>query len=130
MIAVDTNILARLLLRDDETQYRKAIALFSDGRDYTAPPTVILELAWVLHGYGAARREIADGLKALLGLPNFKPGAKAELIAALELFDQGLDFADAFHLALCGGETTFLTFDNRFAKRADKLGSTPPVQLV
>ncbi len=44
MIAVDTNVLARLLLRDDEAQYRKAIRLFSDGREYTAPPTVILEL--------------------------------------------------------------------------------------
>jgi predicted nucleic-acid-binding protein len=42
MIAVDTNILARLLLRDDEAQYRKAVRLFGDGRDYTAPPTVFL----------------------------------------------------------------------------------------
>jgi predicted nucleic-acid-binding protein len=52
MIAVDTNILARLLLRDDEAQYLKAVHLFDDGRDYTAPPTVILELVWVLGSYG------------------------------------------------------------------------------
>ena len=51
MIAVDTNVLARLLLRDDEAQFRKAVRLFSDSREYTAPPTVILELVWVLGGY-------------------------------------------------------------------------------
>jgi predicted nucleic acid-binding protein len=104
--------------------------LFGDGRDYTAPPTVILELAWVLGQYGIARPDIAAGLKALLGLPNFKPSGKAAIIIALELFDRGLDFADALHLALCDGESAFLTFDDRFAKRADRLSATPQVQLV
>ena len=52
MIAVDTNVLARLLLRDDEAQYRKVVKLFGDGRDYTAPVTVMLELVWVLESYG------------------------------------------------------------------------------
>ncbi len=104
--------------------------MFGDGRDYTAPPTVILELAWVLGQYGIARPDIAAGLKALLGLPNFKPSGKAAIIIALELFDRGLDFADALHLALCDGESAFLTFDDRFAKRADRLSATPQVQLV
>ena len=33
MIEVDTNVIARLLLREDEAQYRKAVRLFDDGRE-------------------------------------------------------------------------------------------------
>lgn len=130
MIAVDTNILARLLLRDDEAQYRKAVRLFGDGRDHTAPPTVILELVWVLSGYEFEREKIASSLKALLGLPNFKPKRKAEMMAAINLYEAGLDFSDAFHLALSDGDDALITFDDRFAKRAERLGVIPPVQLL
>ena len=129
MIAVDTNILARLLLRDDEVQYRKAVRLFADGRDYTAPPTVILELVWVLGGYEFEREKIASSLKALLGLPNFKPKRKAEIMAAINFYEAGLDFGDAFHLALSDGDDALFTFDDRFAKRAERLGAIPPAQL-
>ena len=130
MIALDTNILARLLLRDDEHQYRKAFQLLSDGRDYTAPPTVILELVWMLGSYSIPRADIAEGLKGLLGLPNFKPHQSAEITVAISLFEAGLDFADALHLALSDGEDALLTFDTRFAGRAERLATTPPVQSV
>jgi predicted nucleic-acid-binding protein len=53
MIALDTNILARLLLRDDGDQYQRAVSLLGDGRAYTAPPTVLLELVWVLGNNGS-----------------------------------------------------------------------------
>ncbi|MGO8756334.1 MAG: type II toxin-antitoxin system VapC family toxin [Gallionellaceae bacterium] len=130
MIAVDTNILARLLLRDDEAQYRKAVRLFGDGRDYTAPPTVILELVWVLSSYEFEHEKIASSLTALLGLPNFKPKRKAEMMAAINLYEAGLDFSDAFHLALSDGDDALSTFDDRFAKRAERLGVIPPVPLL
>lgn len=130
MIAVDTNVLARLLLRDDEAQYRKAVRLFGDGRDYTASTTVILELVWVLSGYGFEREKIAQSLNALLGLPNFKPKRKAEIVAAIKLYEAGLDFGDALHLALSDGDEALVTFDDRFAKRAERLGVTPPVRLL
>ena len=130
MIAVDTNILVRLLLRDDQAQYRKAVRLFGDGRDYTAPPTVILELVWVLGGYEFEREEIASSLKALLGLPNFKPKRKTEILAAIKLYEAGLDFGDALHLALSDGDDALVTFDDRFARRAERSGATPLVKLL
>ena len=49
MISLDTNILARFLLNDDAEQFRAAWELLSQPGPYTAPPTVILELAWVLN---------------------------------------------------------------------------------
>jgi predicted nucleic-acid-binding protein len=130
MIALDTNVLARLLLRDDETQYQKALRLLGDGRDYTAPPTVILELVWVLGSYGIAKTDIAKSLRGLLGLANFKPSQSAEIALAVAMYEAGLDFADALHLALSDGDDTLLTFDERFVGRAQQLGTTPPVQAV
>lgn len=46
MIGIDTNIVIRLLTRKDETQYRKALALF-EKNDIFMPETVILESEWV-----------------------------------------------------------------------------------
>ena len=47
MIAVDTNIVIRLLTRDDEQQYQQAYALFQHYQIYIAN-TVFLEMEWVL----------------------------------------------------------------------------------
>lgn len=48
MIALDTNVLARYLLNDDPEQSGAAAALLKKRQTYTAPPTVLLELVWVL----------------------------------------------------------------------------------
>jgi predicted nucleic acid-binding protein len=37
------------------------------------------------------------------------------------LDDQGLDFADALHLARGAGCTAFISFDQRFAKAANRI---------
>jgi predicted nucleic acid-binding protein len=107
-----------------------AVRLLGDGRDYTTPPTVILELAWVLGSYGIAKTEITKSLRALLGLANFKPSQSAEIAVAVAMCEAGLDFADALHLALSDGNDTLLTFDERFVGRAQQLGTTPPVRAV
>jgi len=44
MIVLDTNVLARLLLRDDARQYHRARSLLAKPQDFTAPVTVMLEL--------------------------------------------------------------------------------------
>lgn len=122
MIAVDTNILARLLLRDDEAQYRKAVKLFGDGRDYTAPVTVILELVWVLESCKRTRKEIVQALAALLGLANFKPKNRAAVLSALAGYEAGLDFGDALHLALCASDEGFVTFDKTLVRQSGRAG--------
>jgi predicted nucleic-acid-binding protein len=130
MIAVDTNILARLLLADDAAQHRKAVRLLADGREYTAPVTVILELVWVLRSYGIASKEIAASLRALLSLAQFKPKHAAEIVTAIGFYEAGLDFGDALHLAMSDGNDGFITFDDRFSKRAARFGAQPPVQVL
>ena len=73
MIALDTNILARLLLNDDPVQFKQAHDLLARPNEYTAPPTVMLELVWVLESYDCTHAEVVQALRMLLGLPNFKP---------------------------------------------------------
>jgi predicted nucleic-acid-binding protein len=127
MISVDTNVLARLLLKDDPRQYRAAVALFEQDLVFTAPQTVMLELAWVLQVNGCTRSEILTGFAALLSLPNFKPKQSDEIRQALAWYRDGLDLADALHVALSGGDGGFISFDRTLAKLAAKLGLRPSV---
>lgn len=130
MIVLDTNILARFLLNDDAEQFRAAWDLLSQPGPYTAPPTVILELAWVLKINDCSREEIAKGLRALIGLPNFIPQQYEAVLYALRWFESGMDFADALHLALSEAEETLFTFDRDFARSAMQAQAFPNVRVV
>jgi predicted nucleic-acid-binding protein len=127
VIALDTNILARLLLQDDAAQHARAKQLLAQARDYTAPVTVMLELVWVLEANDCSPADIVRGLTLLLGLPNFKPQQAEALHRALENYLKGFDFADALHLALSGAAEQFVTFDRGFVKKAAKHGAEPQV---
>ena len=130
MIALDTNLLARLLLRDDKKQHARVVQLLASKQDFTAPVTAMLELVWVLEVNGCSTDDIVRGLNLLLGLPNFKPQQADALRQALLGYAQGLDFADALHLALSHGSQELATFDKAFARKAGKLGLMPPVVAV
>ena len=47
MVAIDTNVLVRLLTADDAAQHRVALKLFSSNEKYI-PDSVVLETEWVL----------------------------------------------------------------------------------
>ena len=130
MKALDTNVLARLLLQDDAAQFKRAKALLGSGQVFTAPVTVMLEFVWVLESNDCSSAEIAHALGMLLDLPNFRLVQADTVRAALGAYAQGLDFADAVQLELSSGADALLTFDKAFAKRARGAGSLVPVQVV
>lgn len=130
MIALDTNLLARLLLKDDATQHARVRKLLASDQTFTAPATVFLELVWVLEANDCPPDDIAQGLTLLLGLPNFKPAQADAVREALRGYAHGMDFANALHLALSPGEEAFFTFDKAFVRKADKLALAPPVKVV
>jgi predicted nucleic-acid-binding protein len=130
MIALDTNVLARYLLRDDEVQYQRAVSRLTDGSTYAVPITVSLELAWVLGTEGYERAEIADALRATMGLPMLNFHDHAAMLQALQWYEAGLDFPDSLHAALSAGEVSVITFDKRFVSRAKREGVAPTVELV
>ena len=130
MIALDTNILARFLLKDDLAQFKRARELLAQPVDFTAAPTVLLELVWVLETYNCTRAEIVHSLHMLLGLPNFKPKSFEAICYAVTWYNNGLDFGDALHLALSAGDEAFVTFDKTLQKTATQQAISPKVQLL
>ena len=124
MIALDTNILARLLLADDAAQLARVKSLLGKKQNYTAPITIMLELVWVLEANDCSPPEIQHGINLLLGLANFKPANAQELKQALAWYADGLDFADALHLALSQDAKQLVTFDKKFVKLAKKSGAS------
>lgn len=121
MLAVDTNVVVRLLVNDDERQGARARALF-ESDDVWIGATVLLEVAWVLESvYGLDGVEAAESLDRLLGLPNVRienPGAIATALAAAK---QGVELADALHLCRAPEDIEFVTFDRALAKSGRQL---------
>ena len=128
--AVDTNVLVRFYLRDDTTQGRIATDVLTAG-DIFVPKTVVLELEWVLR-YVADQPgdKVTECLAHLIALPGVTVEDRDEIEAALSHCRNGIDFADALHLAASKACTELLTFDDRgFARRARKLRLKPPVRV-
>lgn len=130
MITLDTNTLARFLLNDDPVQFKQARDLLARPQDYTAPPTVLLELVWVLESYDCTHDEVVQALRMLLGLPNFKPKSFEAVCYAINWYAEGMDFGDALHLALSAGDDAFITFDKALGKSAAQNGLAPQVQVL
>ena len=117
-IAVDTNVVVRLLTGDDPDQAARAKNLFESAAIWL-PKTVILETEWVLRRlYGLNRDRVAEALTALIALPKVLCEDEGAIVAALDWATKGLDFADALHLASAGSARRFATFDRDLAKRA------------
>ncbi|MDH5540175.1 MAG: type II toxin-antitoxin system VapC family toxin [Rhizobacter sp.] len=134
MKSLDTNVLARFFIDDDEdvqaaAQRPAAIAALSE-RCYV-PVTVLLEFEWVMRGfYALPPRDIARVLRALAGIEHVSVEDRSAVLTALDAFDKGLDFADALHVARSARAAAFATFDQRLVNRAKRLALTPPVELL
>jgi len=129
MIAVDTNIVVRLLVRDDPAQNAQAAAIFRDSRVLLLV-SVLMETEWVLRSrYRVPRAAILDGLRRLIGLDQVTLDQPTIIARALDAFGTGLDLADALHLAASGEATEFATFDRALAGAATALRLVPPVRL-
>jgi len=120
---VDTNILIRLLTKDDLDQYQEVYALFQH-EDIFLIETVLLETELVLrYSYKFEKPQIIKAFRQLLSLANVFVENPHIINNALDWAEQGLDFPDALHLAKSQTESLFLTFDQRFIKRSQGIGN-------
>ena len=127
MIAVDTNIVIRLLTRDDASQYKRALALFQT-EDVFIADTVVLESEWVLrYAYDFSAEKICGALLKLFGLKNVHLTSPQAMAQAIDQHRKGLDFADAIHLSKCQSCDTLYTFDKTFAAKAGNNANCPAV---
>ena len=122
MIAVDTNVLARYVVRDDETQAKQAQRLIATS-DVFVGVTVVLELEWVLRSrYGYDRHRIVNAIRGIAGRSSVRVERARAVAQALDHAEQGMDLADAMHLALRKDATGFATFDRAMIREAAALG--------
>ena len=127
MLAVDTNIVIRLLVNDDQQQGALARRLFESDQIWIGV-TVLLEAAWVLESvYELTAAEAVTALRGLLGLPNVRVEDATAVVAALEAADKGIELADALHLVRAPDGVEFATFDRGLAKAGRKVR---PVRLI
>ena len=123
MIALDTNVLVRYLVADDERQ-AEAARLLLEGLTAERPGfvcrEVIVELAWVLQrAYGFSRDRIAKVLVDLAATENLEVEAAEDVArAALSYRQGGAGFSDLMIVAAAerAGADTLYTFDRKAAQ--------------
>ncbi len=120
MRAVDTNVLVRLITRDDERQAMAAQRFVEKSGGWVSH-IVLTELAWVLDSvYALGRAEIAKAMELLLDQEQVVVQDPDVAIAALSLYRKGggHDFADCLivEVARKAGHGPVGTFDRKLAR--------------
>lgn len=127
MIAVDTNILVRIIVNDDPGQARRATARMRTDRAWISR-TVLLETEWVLrHAYNLDVSTIDKAFTTLLGISSIEVEDRAAVLGAMVWHRKGMDFADALHLSVSGGATAFVSFDKALERTGRRVGAKPAV---
>jgi len=119
MRAVDTNILVRLLVRDDVQQVEAAEKFV--GKGAWVSHLVLAETIWVLDAvYERTAKQIASALEKLVMHANLTLQDADVVVAALDLYraNPRLDFSDCLVLEIArkSGHLPLGTFDRQLAK--------------
>lgn len=126
MIGLDTNVIVRFLVQDDEVQSPLAARLFSrlsrDNPGFVSL-VVLAEVSWVLaRAYKASRAELSTAIEGLLRSAELKIENAEAAWRALGVYQasKSAEFADALiaEIAALEGVTQTLTFDRRAAGEA------------
>ena len=114
-ITVDTNILVRIVVRDDVSQADRALELLEAAETVVIPLPCLCEFAWVLLAtYAIPPTKVARSIRMVCDRANVSVD-DAAVAAGLVLLEAGGDFADGA-IALAGasmGGETFVSFDRK-----------------
>ena len=127
MIALDTNVLLRILLDDDPKQSRQAHAIFAraarPGQAVLLPDIVLCEVEWVLSStFGLTRARVAETLRRLLDATEFTFANRSVVSLAVANYERGkAEFSDYLigATATAAGASTTFTFDRDLHKSED-----------
>lgn len=123
---LDTNVLIRYLVRDEETHYQKVVGWFKDAQDgkikIIVPTIVVAEACFVLESfYKKSRDEIAGAMIVFLSQRWMMVPDRDALLCLWNNFKTGLHFVDSFLISLSEQENyRLLTFDKKLQKRKVK----------
>jgi predicted nucleic-acid-binding protein len=114
-ICVDTNVIVRLIVADDEAQQRRSLETIEQAELVTISVSSLCELYWVLDRvYRMDRHDVSHAIRVLLGIGNVVTNRPA-VEAGLAISDAGGDFADGV-IAYEGhwlGSEMFVSFDKK-----------------
>lgn len=114
-ITVDTNVLIRAVVRDDEKQAVAADKILKSAEIIAVTLPCLCEFVWVLRRlYEFDRKDIAAAIRALADTANVTLNRPA-VEAGLAILTAGGDFADgliAYEGSWLGAET-FVSFDKK-----------------
>jgi predicted nucleic-acid-binding protein len=123
-VSLDTNVLVRLIVGDDEAQQTLATKTLESAELVTISVHAICEFAWVLQrAYKIQRPDIATAIRGLLNISNVVV-SRPIIEAGLAVLESGGDFADGV-ISFDGqwlGADTFLSFDRQAVSLISKQG--------
>ncbi|MDK9696318.1 MAG: PIN domain-containing protein [Siculibacillus sp.] len=131
MIGIDTNVLLRLLIRDDEAQFGRLVAEIDAGAwndGVLVNPVVVVEAVWVLiKKLDRPKSEVLAFLDDLLATDGLVIQHEAAVARAIAIWRTAkCDFADCLIAAMNSeaGAATTLTFD-RDALKLPEFSAVP-----
>jgi predicted nucleic-acid-binding protein len=121
IVVADTNIVARLVMQDDEQQFQAAARLVGAATKIAVPSIVFCELVWVLRSsYKRDSQYIAKAIRGLLQIKTLVTDDDA-VLAGLQMLESNGDFADGVVQytgnQLAGGSSIFVSFDKAAVTR-------------
>jgi predicted nucleic-acid-binding protein len=123
-VTADTNVLVRIIIRDDVSQAETALNLLESADAVFLPLPCLCEFVWVLDSaYGLPREMIARSIRGVVDRANVSVDSVAVTVG-LRVLEGGGDFADGVIAAAgasMGGET-FVSFDRKAVARLDEIG--------
>lgn len=125
-VAVDTNVLVRVAVRDDVGQADTATKLMARAKMVAIAVPSLCEFVWVLRSvYRFQSSDIAKAIRTLLAAENVETNRPA-IDAGLAMLDAGGDFADgaiAYEGRWLGAEK-FVSFDRQAVEMLKAQGET------
>ena len=131
-IIADTNVLARILVRElppeDERQAALAIETIETADEVVVPTHVFCELVWVLStAYKLSRKELIACIKSVLSLENLVC-REDEVEAGMSFLEKGGDFADGVNaytgrLLSTSRKAVFVSFDKKAIRLVTDMGA-------
>lgn len=123
-VTADTNLIVRVVVRDDEAQASKALDILSAAEAVILSLPCLCEFVWVLGSvYQLSRAEIGAAVRALARRANVLTDETA-VTTGLLVLEAGGDFADGV-IAAAGvavGGDTFVSFDRQAVSRIQTIG--------
>lgn len=123
-ISVDTNVLIRATVRDDEKQAQIADQILKSAETIAVTLPCLCEFVWVLRRrYELGREDIATAIRALTDTKNVTVNRSA-VEAGLAVLEAGGDFADgliAYEGSWLGAEL-FVSFDKKAVTLLNRQG--------